>query len=128
MPARHDEAAASYRQAIALQPSSGVFHSALGSVLKLDLISYGGQAVLIAALSRLGRLDSPSALFVLAATSLVSAAYGFLIAALASLPAAVRLSCVTLPACLTLCFALAPSFLLVLLTFRAALPTSPPTL
>lgn len=48
----------------------------IGEVLKLDVVSYGGQAAIVAALWYAGLLDGPSALFVLAGTSLVSALYG----------------------------------------------------
>jgi len=62
----------------------------IGEVLRLDLISYGGQAAIIAALWYEGMLDGPRALFVLAGTSLVSALYGFGRIDLASLWHALR--------------------------------------
>ena len=49
----------------------------IGEVLKLDMISYGGQALIIAVLWDDGVLTGPTALLVLALTSLASAAYGF---------------------------------------------------
>jgi len=57
----------------------------IGEVLRLDVISYGGQAAIIAALWYLHLLDGPRALFVLAGTSLASALYGFSRIELASL-------------------------------------------
>lgn len=49
----------------------------IGEVLRVDVISYGGQALIVGVLWDDGILTGPTALGVLAATSLVSALYGF---------------------------------------------------
>jgi O-antigen/teichoic acid export membrane protein len=49
----------------------------VGEVLRLDIVSYGGQALIIATLWANDALTGPAALFVLAGTSLASAIYGF---------------------------------------------------